>query len=273
VKATIKKFCYSADEQITRWHVPNDHKRFTDDEIDALRQIVPPIAQRAWDHDITTEHGALPMDHDHYLKAYQLTHPRLPGEVIALDEAQDSNPCVAAMILEQIQYGTLVIMVGDTYQAIYGWRGATDAMADFARHPGVEVLSLTQSFRFGEAVAAEGNKLLTLLGAPKTLRGYDQITSRVGKIPGDNAVPDAVLCRTNDEAYRRAIAYIGQGLQVSFPRAAGELIALTKGARDLKEGRPSEHPDLLAFATWGQVQDYADHEADGQDLKQFVDLV
>src|SRR6185437_5195278 len=25
VKATLKKFCYSADEQITRWHVPNDH--------------------------------------------------------------------------------------------------------------------------------------------------------------------------------------------------------------------------------------------------------
>lgn len=273
VKATIRKFCYSADEQITRWHVPNDQKRFTDDEIAELRRIVPQIAQRAWDNDITTADGALPVDHDHYLKAYALTHPRLPGEVIALDEAQDSNPCVAAMILEQIQYGTLVIMVGDTYQAIYGWRGATDAMASFATYPGVEVLSLTQSFRFGEAIAAEGNKLLTLLGAPKPLRGFGQIDSRVGKIPGASGVPDAVLCRTNAEAFRRAIAYIAQGLKVAFPKGAGELIALTMGARDLKEGRPAEHPDLLAFATWGQVQDYAENEADGQDLKQFVELV
>ncbi len=211
--------------------------------------------------------------HNCYLKAFQLTHPRLPGDVIALDEAQDSNPCVAAMILDQIQYGTLVVMVGDTYQAIYGWRGATDAMAQFAAQDGTEVLSLTQSFRFGEAVAAEGNKLLTILGAPQALRGYGKIPSRVGKIPGAGAVPNAVLCRTNAEAFRRAIGYIQQGLKVAFPKGAGELIALVKGARDLKEGRPSEHPDLLAFATWGQVQDFAENEADGADLKQFVALV
>lgn len=272
VKATILRFCYSADEKITGWHVPRDLKRFTDeDEIAALQKIVPPIAQKVWDEDISTAGGKLPMEHDYYLKAYQLTHPMLPGDVITLDEAQDSNPCVAAMILEQLQYGTQVIMVGDQFQAIYGWRGARDAMAGFARQDDVQVLSLTQSFRFGPEIAREGNKWLQILGAPLPLRGYGKIQSRIGNIPGKSA--DAVLCRTNAEALRRAIAALGNGLKVAFPKGTGELMGLVKGAADIKAGRPSEHPDLMAFITWAQVQDYVENEADGADLKQFVGLV
>lgn len=272
VKATIMRFCYSADEKITGHHVPRDLKRFSDEnEIAALRKIVPPIAQRLWERDITTADGKLPMEHDFYLKAYQLTHPQLPGDVITLDEAQDSNPCVAAMIREQAQYGTQLVMVGDTFQAIYGWRGATDAMADFAAQPGVTVLSLTQSFRFGPEVAAEGNKWLTILGAEKPLRGFDKIRSRVGTIPGRSA--DAILCRTNAEGLRRAIAALADGLRVAFPKGTGELIALVKGAADIKAGRPSEHPDLMGFITWGQVQDFAENEPGGDDLKQFMKLV
>jgi energy-coupling factor transporter ATP-binding protein EcfA2 len=271
VKATILKFCYSADEQISGYHVPRDMKRFTSpEEIAALQQIIPPLARRVWERDITTVDGKMPMEHDYYLKAFQLTHPQLETDVLALDEAQDSNPCVAKMVLEQAQYGTQIVMVGDTYQAIYGWRGATDAMAGFAADPAVKALSLTQSFRFGPAVAGEGNKWLTLLGAAKELRGYEKIASRIGQVPGH---PDAVLCRTNTEAFKRAIDALGHGLKVAFPKGAGELIALTKGAADIKAGRPSEHPDLMAFSNWSQVQDFAENEPGGDDLKLFVDLV
>lgn len=270
VKATIKKFCYSADQEITGRNVPRDMKRFTLEEVEALRHIVPPIARRAWEQIVKGGENAIPMDFDYYLKAYALTHPVLPGDVIALDEAQDSNPCVAAMVMEQIQYGKQVVMTGDTYQAIYGWRGATDAMARFAENPGVTVLSLTQSFRFGDAIAAEGNKWLTLLGAPLPLRGFEKIQSRIGSAPDH---PDAVLCRTNAEAMKRAIDCIGKGMRVAFPKGAGELISLAKGARDLKAGRPCDHPDLLAFTTWGQLQDFVATEPDGEDLKRFVDLV
>ncbi len=270
VKATVKKFCYSADQEITDKSVPWDMKRFTPEEVGALQHIIPPIARRAWEQVIRGTENAIPMDFDYYLKAYALTHPVLPGDVIALDEAQDSNPCVAAMVMEQIQYGKQVVMTGDTYQAIYGWRGATDAMAKFAENPGVTVLSLTQSFRFGDAVAAEGNKWLSVLGAAAPLRGFEKIRSRVGKAPDH---PDAVLCRTNAEAMKRAIEYIGNGMRVAFPKGAGELISLAKGARDLKAGRPCDHPDLLAFTTWGQLQDFVEMEPDGEDLKRFVQLV
>lgn len=271
VKATITKFCYSADEKITGQHVPSDLKRFTDPaELAALRRIVPPIAQRVWDHDITTPAGAVPMEHDYYLKAYALTHPRLPGDVIALDEAQDSNPCVAAMAREQAKYGTQLVMTGDTYQAIYEWRGAVDAMRDFAAEPGVQVMNLTQSFRFGPAVAAEGNKWLRILGCPTELRGFEKIQSRIGEAPDH---PDAVLCRTNAEALKRAMAAIKEGMTVAFPKGTGELVALVKGAADIKRGEPADHPDLMAFITWAQVQDFAENEPGGEDLKLFVELV
>ena len=64
-----------------------------------------------------------------------------------------------------------------------------------------------------------------------------------------------------------------RGRKVAFPKGVGELIAMVKGAEQIKAGEPCEHVDLMAFATWAQVQDYAENEPDGKDLKQFVDLV
>lgn len=271
VKLTIKRFCYSADDRFGGWHVPNDLKRFTEDETAALRQLVPPVAQKIWDTDITRADGVVPMDFDYFLKAYALTDPELPGDVIALDEGQDSNKCVAKMVMDQVKYGKQVIMTGDTFQQLYAWRGATDAMSQFAAMPGVTLLSLTKSFRFGEGIAEEANKWLTILGAPKPLRGFEKIQSRIGKCSGTSA--DAILCRTNAEAFRRAIDALGKGLRVAFPKGAGELVALVKGAADIKRGVPSEHPDLMAFPTWAMVQDFVANEPDGKDLELFVKLV
>ncbi|MDE3076570.1 MAG: ATP-dependent helicase [Chloroflexota bacterium] len=274
VKNMIKRFCYSADSQVTGWHVPRDMKWLTDpEELKALQRIVPPIAQRVWDQDITQPDGIIPMDFDYFLKAYALTDPELPGDVILLDEAQDSNACTADLVRKQAtKYGKQVVMVGDTYQQLYAWRLAINAMSGFAEMDGVTVLNLSKSFRFGQGIADEANKWLThVLGARLPLSGNEKIQSRIGQCSGVS--PDAILCRTNAEALRRAIEALGQGLKVAFPKGTGELIALVKGAADIKRGRPSEHPDLMGFATWGQVQDFAENEPGGEDLQLFVRLV
>lgn len=106
---------------------------------------------------------------------------------------------------------------------------------------------------------------------PYPLRGYGKIRSRVGDTSG--ASPDAILCRTNAEAFRRAIDCLARGLKVAFPKGAGELTGLVKAARDIKNGQPCEHPDLMAFDTWEQVQQYVTEEPDGADLQLFVKLV
>ena len=203
VKATIKKFCYSADERIGRHHVPNDLKRFTEDEIAALRTFIPAIAQRLWERHHQRD-GTVPMDYDYYLKAFALTHPVLPGDVIALDEAQDSNPCCrrdgprAERVRHPGHHGRRHLP-GDLRVA----RCPSTRWSPSPRQPGVQVLSLTQSFRFGEAVAAEGNKLLTDPRRPAAAARVreDRIARR--QDPRRERCPDAMLCRTNAEAMRR----------------------------------------------------------------------
>lgn len=59
----------------------------------------------------------LGMTHAGYLKIFQLSRPTLGRtyDVIMLDEAQDSNPCIASIVLRET--GCARILVGDSHQA------------------------------------------------------------------------------------------------------------------------------------------------------------
>ena len=50
-----------------------------------------------------------------------------------IDEARDLNPCLLEIVEKQIQSGKQIILVGDTYQHIYDFTGAVDAMPYIAR--------------------------------------------------------------------------------------------------------------------------------------------
>ncbi|CAM5618793.1 hypothetical protein SHIRM173S_06415 [Streptomyces hirsutus] len=105
------------------------------------------------DHRPIALHPAEVADHDHYLKIWALTQPKLEADFLLLDEAQDTNPVVEQIFLAQRHHAQLV-MVGDSAQAIYHWRGAKDVMTGF---DGTQ-LALSQSFRFGPDLAAEANR-------------------------------------------------------------------------------------------------------------------
>ena len=181
-----------------------------------------------------------------------------------LDEAQDANPVVAAIVDRQAHAQR--ILVGDRCQAIYGWRGAIDAMSRFHAH---QRLCLSQSFRFGPAIAAEANKWLQLLDAPLHLRGFDRITSTVGSV----ACPDAVLCRTNAEAVRQLLVAADTGRKAAVVGGGTEIRRLAEAAISLRAGAGTDHPELFAFRTWGEVQEYVEQDAGGSDLKVFVQLI
>ena len=167
---TVTKFCYSDDPVITSRHVP--FIPGTEQFFHELAEIVTPYALKAWD-DLIREDGRLRFQHDMYLKLWALSNPTLPGDFVLLDEAQDANPVIEGVVKRQ---DAQIIMVGDTAQQIYAWRGAQDAMGRFnADHR----LTLSQSFRFGQAVADEANKWLELLNAPLRLKGFDKIKSEV----------------------------------------------------------------------------------------------
>ncbi|MEU0107606.1 UvrD-helicase domain-containing protein [Streptomyces sp. NPDC006251] len=259
----VTRFCYSSDRALARHHVPRlrgpeqlDHGQFAD--------IVLPLAVKAWADLQHPNQGVVRFEHDHYLKMWALTEPRIEADFLFLDEAQDTNPVLEQVFLAQSGHAQLV-MVGDSAQAIYGWRGATDVMTGFD----AEQLTLTRSFRFGPRIAEEANRWLALADAPIRLTGTDSIPAEVG----DVSHPDAVLCRTNIGAMTEVMRLLGDGLRVALTRGGQQLSALAFAARDLKEGRRTHHPELVLFASWGDLQDYAAYDPAGRDLQPFVDLV
>ncbi|WP_224388603.1 UvrD-helicase domain-containing protein [Pseudonocardia sp. ICBG1293] len=270
---TVLNFCHSADDTIGHRHVPHlpgmpdrrSHRVFAG--------IIVDYARRIWNDlqtpDAPGNSGGFPFGHDHYFKMWALTEPSLDCDFLLLDEAQDTNPALEKIFCDQRDHAQLV-MVGDSAQAIYGWRGARDVMTDF---DGVG-LTLSRSFRFGDAIADEANHWLPYTGQTLRLTGNPDLTSTVG--PLDEAggdVPDAVLCRTNGGAMGEIMALLAAGHRVALCGGGGPLRSLALAARDLQAGRPTQHHELQLFTSWDRVRDYVDHDPAGQDLKPLVDII
>lgn len=110
-------------------------------------------ANKIWD---AMSDGKIPFTHDYYLKKYQLTEPKLHlhYDLILFDEGQDANKGMADIFLKQDKCNKVVI--GDIFQAIYGWRGAFDILSE----SGYPTYSITQSFRFPPNIAELANQIL-----------------------------------------------------------------------------------------------------------------
>jgi hypothetical protein len=167
-------FCKSTATEIGFEHVPVIPLVQVSEEVrnDFCVQIISG-AQSMW-KDLLEVDGYMKFEHDHYLKMWQLGKPLIPGDIILFDEAQDADPVMLDVVNSQ---QAQLVYCGDTYQSIYEWRGAKDALS--LVHVD-ERCWLTQSFRFGPEIAEIGNQFLRRLGAPKEIRGLESIQSRVG---------------------------------------------------------------------------------------------
>ena len=161
VIATVRKFRESADSEPGRQHLPY----LAGPAGSPLSETVLSYARQAW-ADISSAGNAkalaagraLRVEHDDYLKVWALSRPVINAEVIFFDEAQDVNDVMRAVVLAQ---PAQTVVVGDSHQSIYGFRGAIDALKDW---PADIVLPLTQSWRFGPDAAEFGNLFLRSLG-------------------------------------------------------------------------------------------------------------
>ncbi|MBT8226212.1 MAG: AAA family ATPase, partial [Dactylosporangium sp.] len=256
--ACVRSFRESAAETITAAHLPQH-----------VVEGQPGLAGRVLDHakaawrDITDPAGHLLFDHDDYLKIWALGHPRLSYDVVFFDEAQDINDVLREVIQQQPQQ---TIVVGDSNQSIYGFRGAIDALK---RWPADLTLPLTQSWRFGPAVAEAGNQFLALLHSPLLLSGNPTLRSSIGIVEQ----PDAILARTNAGAVSAVFASFDNDRRVALMGGGRAIEEIAKAAKDLQAGRGTQHPDLARFSDWEEARAYVEEGEDAQSLRAFVRLV
>lgn len=198
---------------------------------------------------------------------WELSGPVIGADYLLIDEAQDLSPVMLSIGEQNIKKGMRVILVGDSAQSIYGWRGSVNALAAF---PDAPRLMLSMSFRFGPVIAEVANGILKHLmyPTPLVMRGFDRIASRVGEVDK----PAAILCRTNAGAVGHLLEGVVQGRRPHMIGKQDDVISFIRAARDLQAGKTTQHPELCCFTSWREVEAYAKTE-DGDDLNQMVKLI
>lgn len=259
----VSRFTKSGDHDFVPWHTPRKPGMDDPKVRRELGLTLLPFARKAW-ADLTSPAGRLFYDQNCYLKLWQLSGPRLSADFLLYDELQDANLCMLAVVLAQDHMQ--LVGVGDEAQSINRWNGAVNGMTKF---PADVHLPLSQSFRFGTRIAREANRWLSILGSEPPVKGYDRISSMITPCP----TADAVLCRTNAGAMAEAMKAMDAGHDTGIVGGSKEIRRLAEAAVTLKQGIGCEHPELVAFQTWGQLQDYVEKDPSGSDLAVFVQLV
>jgi hypothetical protein len=191
--------------------------------------------------------------HDVYLKCYELWHGIEPGrfDYLLLDEAQDLNPVLISLV-QKAKIPALV--VGDPYQSIYAFRGAVNAMSAF---DGAE-LPLSQSWRFGPAIAVLANKILRHSSRPPrvALRGNPARETNVRLYKGKAPPDTAILARTNARLFSSLVK-----LDRPFHLVGGfaDVVRQVGSAHALARGRTHEVHDagVARFTSWHAFEDAA----------------
>ncbi|SFX75527.1 UvrD-helicase domain-containing protein (plasmid) [Streptomyces atratus] len=187
VMGMVRKFCYTTDRQVMARHMEPVNGLDGPGQ-DYLARTLLPYAHRAWE-DICLPAGRLRFEHDHCMKLWAMTSPQLGADFVLLDEAQDTNPVLEEVFLAQ---DAQRVCVGDPAQQIYGWRNARDVMTGFP----AEQLRLTQSFRFGPAIAEVANRWLGHAESEMHLTGHGP-GSRVGEVAQPETVRSSPAAATS----------------------------------------------------------------------------
>ena len=160
--------------------------------------------------------GEIEITHDFYLKKFQLSNPQLDYDYILFDEGQDAS---AAMLDVFFKQKATKVIVGDTYQQIYGWRFAINSLekADF------KTFNLSTSFRFSQDIANLAMEVLKR----KKLIGFEAPFEIVGKGTSEKIKTKAVIGRTNLGLLLKAIDYVTEKKKVESIYFEGNIKSYT----------------------------------------------
>lgn len=266
VKDTVRRYEQSADENISRKHVPSKNVKDLCDKrpwlkADTIITQVLGYAQKLWEKRIDVHSNVL-ATHDTYLKLFQLSKPKLNYDVIYLDEAQDTGDTVLDIVMNQPH--AKIILVGDEAQSIYQWRGAVNAMEKVE----CPTRYLTKSFRYGQDIADVATNILDGL---MNIKGNEAIDSKVVE-EHELQGTFTKLYRTNGALIADAIGYLQEGLEVSCEVNTNDVKKLLNSVVALEKGdaKNVKHDDVVPYGTW---EEFEEAGKDDPQIKNLVKLV
>jgi len=179
------------------------------------------------------------IDFDDMLYLPALRNLPLPSHsIVFIDEAQDTNPLQLFLLnaLKAKRY----IFVGDTHQAIYGFRGAgTQSMQLIKRLFQCRELPLSVSYRCPSLIINEAKRIVPQIeSAPDAPPG---LFKSLETAPLSFCVNKTVLCRSNRPIIALAYALLKQNIQ---PRIIGKDLSATFKAI-IKRAKAPTLPKLI----------------------------
>lgn len=240
--------------------INNTYKRHS--KIEELLLDAPAI----WNMMLDKNNSTIKMPHDGYLKLYQLSKPLLQYDALLLDEAQDSNNVTIALV--NAARCSHKIIIGDSHQSIYSFRGATDALAQFAKIDGAAVFGITTCFRFNQVIADYATSILqryklekqTMIGGGE--HGDVQLYNDIESLPQYTTI----LARNNFSLFAVAISQVNKGNKVYFCGGIGRYdLATLHAIIDLHTCKKFTHVFINKFKSYSQLKAYA-YESEESDL-------
>lgn len=228
--------------------------------IKKVNEIVLNNANKLW-LDRVDINSKIKAEHDTYQKLYQLSNPKLDYEVIYLDEAQDSSPVVLDILSKQTH--AKIVYVGDTYQSIYAFRQAVNAMETIQDVP---TFLLSKSFRYGVDIA---NIAKTIIRNGINVVGSESIESCIGDIKSKKYTH---IFRTNSHLLETAVDLISQGVSVKCLIDPRKFQSMIYSTFYLKKGELSKIKDeeVLVYASFDEMLEDSENNPES---KRLVDII
>ena len=263
-KATVDRYQNSTNDHVGLSHTPKKEiedleKKYADFNKDSFKLNILSVAEKLWRDKINPK-SPVKIEHDTYQKLYQLSKPILPYDIIYLDEAQDSSPVVLDIISNQLH--CKVVYVGDTYQSIYAFRQAVNAMEKIK----APTKFLSKSFRYGQGIA---DLATFIIDGVIQVKGMENIDSKLTKVVSEQYTK---IFRTNSSLLSEAVNLIEQGVKVKCEIDPKKFKSMINSSYALFKGDSTNVKDdeIAVYATWSEMLEDA---KDNPEIKRLTDIV